>query len=64
MVPDGDEGTLRLERVTGYDGGKNAVKKTGVYSPALIAWRSWKRVSSSLASEITKRTRPWAEVSA
>ncbi len=34
------------------------------YSPALIAWSSWKRVSSLPASEITKRTRPWVEVSA
>ena len=41
-----------------------ATGETPVYSSDSIAWSSWKRVSSSLASEITKRTRPWFEVSA
>ena len=62
-----------------YDGAEKAVKKCrelqtilglyringrGSYNPDSIARSSWKRVSSLLANEITKRTRPWVEVSA
>jgi hypothetical protein len=56
------------------DTGDNALKQVLVavgpafphgYSPDSIARSSWKRISPSVpAREITKRTCPWAEVSA